>query len=78
MERLCQAIGRWPWLIPIPFPIAETGTYLTQWLPHAPLTVDQVRLLKTDKVIRDPQSGPSALGVRPRLLESFLAQLARQ
>ena len=47
-------------------------------MPHAPLTVDQVRLLKTDKVIRDPQSAPAALGVRPRALESFLSELGKQ
>lgn len=74
IERLCRAIGRRPWLVSIPFPLAEAGAYSTQWLPHAPLTVDQVRLLKTDKVIRDPQSAPAALGVQPRLLESFLSQ----
>src|SRR5690606_21065286 len=25
IERLCQAFGRKPWLVSIPFPIAETG-----------------------------------------------------
>jgi NADH dehydrogenase len=78
IERLCRAIGRRPWLVSIPFPVAEAGAYTTQWLPHAPLTVDQVRLLKTDKVIRDPQSAPAALGVRPRTLESFLSELGKQ
>ena len=78
IEHLCRAIGRRPWLVPIPFPVAEAGACATQWLPHAPLTVDQVRLLKTDKVIRDPQNGPTALGVRPRTLESFLSELGKQ
>jgi NADH dehydrogenase len=78
IERLCEAIGRRPWLVPIPFPLAEAGAYLTEWLPHAPLTVDQVRLLKTDKVIRDPQSAPAALNMRPRPLGTFLSELARQ
>jgi uncharacterized protein YbjT (DUF2867 family) len=78
IERLCWAIGRRPWLVPIPFPLAEAGACATQWLPHVPLTVDQVRLLKTDKVIRDPQGAPAALGVRPRTLESFLLELGKQ
>jgi NADH dehydrogenase len=77
VERLCRAIGRRPWLVPIPFPLAEAGAYATQWLPRTPLTVDQVRLLKTDKVIRDPGSAPAALGVRPRPLESFLSELGK-
>ena len=78
IEQLCQAVGHRPRLVSIPFPLAEAGAYLTQWLPHAPLTLDQVRLLKTDKVIRDSSSAPAALGVQPRLLETFLAQLARR
>lgn len=78
IEHLCRAIGRRPWLVSIPFPVAEAGACATQWLPHAPLTVDQVRLLKTDKVIRDPQNGPTALGVRPRTLEGFLSELGKQ
>lgn len=77
IERLCRVIGRRPWLVSIPFPVAEAGACATQWLPHAPLTVDQVRLLKTDKVIRDPQSAPAALGVQPRTLESFLLELGK-
>ncbi len=77
IERLCEAIGRRPWLVSIPFTLAEAGAYATQWLPHAPLTVDQVRLLKTDKVIRDSRSSPAALGVRPRPLGIFLSELAK-
>jgi NADH dehydrogenase len=76
IERLCVVLGRRPRLLSIPFPLAEAGAYLTQWIPGAPLTVDQVRLLKTDKIIHDPQNGPGALGVRPRPLGSFLAELA--
>ena len=76
IERLCRAIGRRPWLVSIPFSLAEAGAYLTQWLPHPPLTVDQVRLLKTDKVIRDPKGAPAELGVRPRPLDSFLSEFA--
>jgi NADH dehydrogenase len=78
IESLCRALGRRPWRVPIAFPLAEALAYSTQWLPHAPLTVDQVRLLKTDKVIRDPQSAPAALGVRPRPLEAFLAELKKE
>ena len=76
IERLCGAVGRRPWFVSIPFPLAEAGAYLTQWLPHPPLTVDQVRLLKTDKVIRDPKGAPAELGVRPRPLDSFLSEFA--
>jgi uncharacterized protein YbjT (DUF2867 family) len=78
IERLCRALGRRPWLAPIPYAVAEAGARLTQWLPRAPLTLDQVRLLKTDKVMSDPQRGPRSLGLSPRALEPFLSELARQ
>ncbi len=78
IEQLCRALGRAPRLVPIPFPIAEALARATERLPHAPLTLDQVRLLRTDKVIRLSalQNGPAALGVEPRPLASFLAELA--
>ena len=76
IERLCAALGRRPWLVSVPFALAEAGARLTQWLPNAPLTADQVRLLMTDKVIRDPQRAPAALGVRPQPLAAFLTELA--
>jgi uncharacterized protein YbjT (DUF2867 family) len=78
LERLCRAIGRRPWLVPVPFPLAQAAALLTQWLPNAPLTLDQVRLLRTDKIIRDVRSGPAALGIRPRLLEDYLSELRNQ
>lgn len=68
-ERLCAAIGRSPWLVPVPFALAETGAFLTQWLPLAPLTLDQARLLRTDKVRRAASAGPADLGVEPRPLD---------
>ena len=77
IEALCRSMQRRPWLVPIPFPLAEAGAYVTQSLPHPSLSVDQVRLLKTDKVITDPAAAPAALGVHPRPLEAFLAELTR-
>ena len=74
IEKVCGAVGRRPWLVPIPFALAQAGAYATQWLPHAPLTLDQVRLLMTDKVILDPRGAPAALGVEPRALDSYLLE----
>lgn len=76
-ERLGAALGRRPRLVPVPFALAAAAAALTQWLPGAPLTVDQVRLLETDKVVGAPERAPAALGVTPRPLAPFLAALAR-
>jgi NADH dehydrogenase len=45
---------------------------LFELLPNPPLTRDQVRLLKTDKVVSGMEPALSDLGVQPRRLEKFL------
>jgi NADH dehydrogenase len=59
-------------LLPIPFGIAGLMAKLTGWLPGAPLTVDQIEMLKRDSVV-----GPSAatfrdLGIEPATMELIL------
>jgi len=72
LELLLTALNRQRVLIPIPFALAEMQAGLLELLPNPPLTRDQVRLLKTDKVVsgREPTLGD--LGVQPRPLEDFL------
>ena len=72
LERLMTALNRQRFLVPIPFALAEMQAGLLELLPNPPLTRDQVRLLKTDKVVsgREPTLGD--LGVQPRPLEEFL------
>jgi hypothetical protein len=60
-------------LLPIPFPLAEMQAGLLELLPHPPLTRDQVRLLKTDKVVSGMEGTLGDLGVQSRPLEEFLA-----
>jgi NADH dehydrogenase len=73
LELLLTALNRQRVLVPIPFALAEIQVGLLELLPNPPLTRDQVRLLKTDKVVsgREPTLGD--LGVQPRSLEEFLA-----
>src|SRR6266478_222096 len=51
LELLLTALDRQRVLIPIPFAVAEMQAGLLELLPNPPLTRDQVRLLKTDKVV---------------------------
>jgi len=78
IERLCHALGRHPRLLPVPFGVAEAGARLTQWLPNAPLTADQVSLLMTDKVMSDPRNAPTALGVHAQGISTFFAALGER
>jgi NADH dehydrogenase len=45
---------------------------LLELFPNPPLTRDQVRLLKTDKVVSGVEPTLGDLGLRPRPLEEFL------
>src|SRR5271165_6220386 len=75
LELLLAALTRQRILLPIPFAMAEMQAGLLELLPKPPLTRDQVRLLKTDKVVsgREPTLGD--LGVQARRLDDFLAAL---
>src|SRR6516165_749910 len=73
LELLLSALNRQRILLPIPFALAEMQAGLLELLPNPPLTRDQVRLLKTDKVVSGMEPILGDLGVQPRPLEEFLA-----
>ena len=54
---------------------ASLAAGLLELLPNPPLTRDQVRLLKTDKVVSGMEPTLGDLGVQPRPLEEFLTVL---
>ena len=78
LELLLTAMNRQRVLIPIPFALAEMQAGLLELFPNPPLTRDQVRLLKTDKVLSGTQPTLDDLGVQSRPLEEFLAVLKDQ
>jgi NADH dehydrogenase len=73
LELLLTALNRQRALLPIAFVVAEMQAGLLELLPNPPLTRDQVRLLKTDKVVSGAEPTLGDLGVEPRPLEEFLA-----
>jgi uncharacterized protein YbjT (DUF2867 family) len=75
LELLLTALNQRRVLIPIPFALAEIQAGLLALLPNVPLTRDQARLLKTDKVVSGVKPTLGDLGVQPRPLEEFLAVL---
>jgi hypothetical protein len=70
---LLTALDRQCVLIPMPFVLAEMQAGPLEMLPNPPLTRDQVRLLKTDKVVSGMEPTLGDLGVRMQPLEEFLA-----
>jgi uncharacterized protein YbjT (DUF2867 family) len=75
LELLMSVLNRQRLLIPIPFALAEMQAGLLELLPNPPLTRDQVRLLKTDKMVSGAEPTLDDLGVHARPLEEFLAEL---
>ena len=73
LQLLLTALNRQRVLLPIPFALAEMQAALLELLPDPPLTRDQVRLLRTDKVVSGVELTLGDLGVQPRPLEQFLA-----
>lgn len=43
---IARVLGKRRLLVHVPIPVARTGAQLTQWLPGAPLSVDQVTMLQ--------------------------------
>jgi len=73
LELLLTALNRQRVLFRIPFALAEMQAGLLELLPTPPLTRDQVKLLKTDKVVSGMEPMLDDLSAQPRPLEEFLA-----
>ena len=72
MELTLKVTGRTCFLAPLPFPLATAMSWPMGLLPGAPLTPDQVRLLKTDNVVADGAKGFADLGIVPDAAEAIL------
>ena len=75
LSLLLAAVERRRVLIPIPWSMAELLAAVLQHTPSPPLTLDQVRLLKTDKVLSGAEPTLADLGVQPGSLRNFLPTL---
>ena len=51
MERMLEVVGRQRLLASMPFAIASMIGQFAQYLPNAPITPDQVEMMKTDNVV---------------------------
>jgi NADH dehydrogenase len=74
LEFVCATIKSRPLLVPVPFWAAELLGGLLQVFPDAPLTRDQVRLLRTDKVVSGFEPTLADIGVEARALETVVPE----
>jgi NADH dehydrogenase len=76
IERMLEAQGQRRLILSLPFPLAEALAAALEQLPMAPLTREEVRLLKTDKVAgRLPTAAD--LGIVARSLQEGLRTTLR-
>jgi NADH dehydrogenase len=63
-------------LLPVPFPVASVLGAVLGWLPKAPLTMDQVELLKSDNVVSDKAEAEGrtlkGLGINARAIDAIV------
>ena len=77
MELVLEYTGRRRLLLPVPFSIASVGATFLEMMPQAPITRDQLKLLRIDNVC-DALPGLAELGVSPTPLEAVVPEfLAR-
>jgi uncharacterized protein YbjT (DUF2867 family) len=74
LEFVCATIKSRSLLVPLPFWAAELLGGLLQVFPGAPLTRDQVRLLRTDKVVSGFEPTLADIGVEARALETVVPE----
>ena len=72
LELTLRETGRRRWLVSIPFPLAAAQAAILQLLPNPLLTVDQVRLLRTDNVVAPGAATLGDLGIDPESVEAVL------
>jgi uncharacterized protein YbjT (DUF2867 family) len=72
MELLLEEIRRKRLLVNLPFGVAAIQARLLSLLPDAPLTPDQVEMLKYDNIVSPNSLGFEALGITPTAVEAIL------
>ena len=78
-EELLRTIARSanvkPFLVPVPFAAWQGLAWIAERLPGAPVTRNQVDLMRIDTVASPEQPGFAALGISPRSMEEVLQNI---
>lgn len=69
-EWIAKAIGREPSFIDIPDFAAKALAIGTGWLPGAPITYDQYKMLGHDNIVNPDADGMAAMGIAPTSLDA--------
>lgn len=78
METMLRIINRSCALIPMPAFIGYGVGSIAQYLPNPLLTIDQMRLLKTNNILTNKKPGFRELGISPKSLEAIIPTYLRR
>lgn len=73
VEQVLAHVGRRRLLLPVPFSAWKWLAGMTSFLPHPPLTPDQIILMETDNVVGSEVGTFADLGIEPHSLEQKLS-----
>jgi uncharacterized protein YbjT (DUF2867 family) len=73
LETVSTRLGLRRALVPVPFAAWQILAYFAEFLPHPPITRNQVELMRIDNVASPASPGFEALGIEPRGIEAVLA-----
>lgn len=75
VETAARLSGRRARPVPVPFVLWRAAAAIAERLPGAPLTSDQVALMRRDNVASAANPGLEELGLRPRGVEAALREI---
>jgi NADH dehydrogenase len=77
LKRIRTSIGSRTLLAPMPFPLWLALGSAAEWLPHPPITRNQVELMREDNVARNGP-GFAALEIEPTGIGPVLSEIAKE
>lgn len=81
-RALMQLILLWSrrrrWLVPVPLKLLNLIGFLTGWLPLAPITLEEARLLGGRMVRKKTAAGFEELGIAPKSMEALAPEWLRR
>ena len=78
LKTLAHEMDRKPAFFPLPFAAWHALARISEILPSAPLTRNQVELMEIDNVARNDVPGFDRLNIAPRSIEEILPSILRE
>lgn len=78
VRMLAEHVGSRAALVPVPFALWDAAAFAAEWLPHPPVTRNQIDLMRGDNVADPRLSGFGTLGIAPRPIGRLLPIILRR